>query len=67
MVRGSQTCSTVSRDVKELFVMDGEIRLFVLIETTFAFLKFTSGLRAGMFFFYLNNFGLLNAEACLKH
>jgi hypothetical protein len=47
--------------------MDGEFRLFVSIETIFAFLKFTSGVRAGMLSFHLNNFGLLNAEAFLKH
>jgi len=53
MVRVSETCSTVSRDIQMLFVLDGEFRLFVLTETTFAFLKFTSGLRAGMFFFHV--------------
>ena len=67
MFRGSETCSKISRDIKLLFVLDGEFRLFVITETAFAFLNFTSGLRAGIFSFHLNNFGLLNAEAFLKH
>jgi len=50
-----------------LFVLGGEFRLFVITETTFAFLKFPAGLKAGMFYFHLNNFGLLNKEAFLKH
>jgi hypothetical protein len=65
MVRVSETCSTLSRDIQVLFVLDGEFRLFVLTETTFAFFKHTSGLRAGMFYFHLNNFGFLNAEVFL--